>query len=147
MLVKREPSGPLDGMRVWREPLVWVARDGDAFGELETVPLVVSPQPCVYRKRATDALDAFGRAWRVAYTSTSLAGSLSAVREGLGLAALPREMVPENLVAITVDEQLPPLHDTEIALIEAPGISDTGHLLSQHVVRHSSGNADVQGER
>jgi DNA-binding transcriptional LysR family regulator len=134
VLVKREPSGPLEGMRVWREPLVWVARDNDAFAELETVPLVVSPQPCVYRKRATDALDAFGRSWRVAYTSTSLAGSLSAVREGLGLAALPREMVPGHLAAITADDRLPPLHDTEIALLETAGISKTARRLSQHVV-------------
>jgi DNA-binding transcriptional LysR family regulator len=63
--------------------------------------LVVSPQPCVYRKRAIDALEAFGRAWRVTYSSTSLAGSLMAVQEGLGAAVLPREMVPQNLAAIT----------------------------------------------
>ena len=134
VLVKREPSAPLEGVRVWREPLVWVARDHEAFADLDTVPLVVSPQPCVYRKRATDALDAFGRDWRVAYTSTSLAGSLTAVREGLGLAVLPREMVPDHLSTITYDEHLPVLHDTEIALIETPGIPATAHRLAQHVV-------------
>lgn len=134
VLVKREPSGPLEGVRVWREPLVWVVRDPEAFAELETVPLVVSPRPCVYRKRATDALDAFGRGWRVAYTSTSLSGSLSAVREGLGLAVLPREMVPEGLSTITADAHLPVLHDTEIALIETAGITQTAHRLAQHVV-------------
>lgn len=134
VLVKREPSAPLEGVRVWREPLVWVARDMDAFAGLETVPLVVSPQPCVYRKRATDALDAFGRPWRVAYTSTSLAGSLIAVQEGLGLAVLPREMVPAHLATITADAQLPILHETEIALIESAGIADTAHRLAQHVV-------------
>lgn len=134
VLVKREPSAPLEGMRVWREPLVWVARDGLAVRDLEAVPLVVSPQPCVYRKRATDALDATGRKWRVAYTSTSLAGSLSAVKEGLGITVLPREMVPDYLTAITGDVDLPALHDTEIALIEAPGLSDTAHRLGLHIV-------------
>jgi DNA-binding transcriptional LysR family regulator len=134
VLVKREPAAKLEGVRVWREPLVWVARDRDAVSGLEIVPLVVSPEPCVYRKRATDALEAVGREWRVSYTSTSLAGSLSAVAEGLGIAVLPREMVPPHLTAIADDGELPPLYDTEIALIEAPGLSDTAHRLAQHVV-------------
>jgi len=134
VLVKREPSAPLEGVRVWREPLVWVARDPLAVSGLDTVPLVVSPEPCVYRKRATDALEAVGRKWRIAYTSTSLAGSLSAVNAGLGVTVLPREMVPPHLTAIVDDAELPPLYDTEIALIEAPGLSETAHRLAQHIV-------------
>lgn len=134
VLVKREPTAPLEGVRVWREPLVWVARDRVAASEMTTIPLVVSPQPCVYRKRATDALEAVGREWRVSYTSTSLAGSLSAVTEGLGIAVLPREMVTSHLVSIASDDVLPPLYDTEIALIEAAGLSGTAHRLAQHVV-------------
>jgi len=134
VLVKREPSAPLEGVRVWREPLVWVARDQLAVAGLATVPLVVSPEPCVYRKRAANALDAMGRKWRVAYTSTSLAGSLSAVNAGLGITVLPREMVPPHLTAITDDPELPLLYDTEIALIEAAGLSETAHRLAQHIV-------------
>ena len=134
VLVKREPAAKLEGVRVWREPLVWVVRDQDTVSGLDSVPLVVSPEPCVYRKRATDALEAVGREWRVSYTSTSLAGSLSAVSEGLGIAVLPREMVPPQLTPIAGDGDLPPLYDTEIALIEAPGLSDTAHRLAQHVV-------------
>ena len=133
VLVKREPSAPLEGMRVCREPLVWVARDQLAVAGLTTIPLVVSPEPCVYRKRASDTLDAIGRKWRVAYTSTSLAGSLSAVTAGLGITVLPREMVPAHLTAIIDDADLPPLYDTEIALIEAAGLSDTAHRLAQHI--------------
>ena len=134
VLVKREPSAPLEGVRVWREPLVWVARDQLAATGLETVPLVMSPEPCVYRKRATDALEAVGRKWRVAYTSTSLAGSQSAVNAGLGITVLPREMVPSYLVPIINDPELPSLYDTEMALIEAPGLSQTAHRLAQHIV-------------
>ena len=61
------------------------------------LPLVVSPAPCVYRKRATEALDRVRRPWRVAYTCSSLAGSLAAVRAGLGMTVLPKEMVPPDL--------------------------------------------------
>lgn len=77
VLVKRQPAADQQaGVRVWREPLVWVARDSQSVADLPRIPLVVSPQPCVYRQRAVEALDAVGRPWRVAYTSTSLAGSL-----------------------------------------------------------------------
>lgn len=134
VLVKREPSAQFEGVRVWREPLVWVARDQRAAEGLATVPLVVSPEPCVYRKRAVDALEAIGRKWRVAYTSTSLAGSQSAVNAGLGITVLPREMVPPYLTPITDDPDLPPLYDTEVALIEAPGLSPTAHRLAQHII-------------
>lgn len=134
-LVKRQPTQDRqEGVRVWREPLVWVARDRQSAADFARVPLVVSPEPCVYRKRATEALDAIGRPWRVAYTSTSLAGSLSAVRAGLGMTVLPLEMVPTDLAAVGEDGGLPPLYDTEIALIEAPGLSDTAHLLAQHII-------------
>lgn len=134
VLVKREPSAQLEGVRVWRERLVWVARDQLAASGMETVPLVVSPEPCVYRKRAIDALEAVGRKWRIAYTSTSLAGSQSAVNAGLGIAVLPGEMVPPYLTPIIDDPELPVLYETEIALIEAPGLSQTAHRLAQHIV-------------
>lgn len=134
VLVKREPTAPLEGTRVWREPLVWVGRDQRAVRDMSTVPLIVSPEPCVYRKRATDALDAIGRKWRIAYTSTSLAGCQSAVKAGLGITVLPREMVPPFLIPLSGDQGLPALYDTEIALIEAPGISETSAKLAQHIV-------------
>lgn len=135
VLVKRQPSTDRqDGVRVWREPLVWVGRDSQAAADAAKVPLVVSPEPCVYRRRATEALDALGRPWRIAYTSTSLAGSVSAVRAGLGISVLPLHMVPTGLQAIGTEAGLPPLYDTEIALIEAPGLSATAHLLAQHII-------------
>lgn len=135
VLVKRTPQQDVhDGVRVWREPLVWVGRDRQTVSGLAKVPLVVSPEPCVYRRRAAEALDAMGRLWRVAYTSTSLAGSLSAVRAGLGITVLPFEMVGPGLTALGEEAGLPPLYDTEIALIEAPGLSDTAHRLAQHII-------------
>lgn len=133
VLVKREPSEPLEGTRVWREPLVWVGRDRQTVTGVERVPLIVSPEPCVYRKRAIAALDAIGRPWRIAYTSTSLAGAQSAAHAGLGVTVLPREMVPPSLTALVDDPELPPLYDTEMALIEAGGAGETIHRLAQHV--------------
>lgn len=119
-LVKREPLGPDVGTRVWREPLVWVGAD-ESLPEAEgPLPLVVAPSPCVYRKRAITALERGGRAWRCAYTSPSLAGQQAALRAGLGITVLPREMVPADLVQLGAKHGLPELPDTEIALMRAP---------------------------
>lgn len=132
VLVKREPEVAIDGIRVWREPLIWVARDRFSLPDEGAIPLIVSPQPCVYRRRAVAALDLAGRPWRCAYTSTSLAGTQAAVRAGLGIAVLPREMCPPFLVPLGSDA-LPALDDTEIALIEAPGLSPTAHRFALHI--------------
>lgn len=134
VLVKRERLGPLEGTRVWREPLVWAAVD-HFMSERNPLPLVVSPHPCVYRKRALTALDEIGRRWRIAYTSTSLAGAQAAVRAGLGLTVLPREMVPAGLVTLGPSDALPELNDTEVALLRAPGtLSRPALRLGEHIV-------------
>lgn len=118
-LVKREPLGPDLGVRVWREPLVWAAADAAVLKSAEAAPLVVAPAPCVYRKRAVAALDAQGRSWRAAYTSPSLAGQHAALRAGLGLTVLPRDMIPPDLKVLGEAEGLPRLEDAEIALLKA----------------------------
>ena len=133
VLLKREPGVVVEGMRVWREPLIWVARDALSVPAEGPLPLIVSPDPCVYRSRAVAALEGQGRRWRIAYTSTSLAGTQAAVRAGLGVAVLPREMCPPGLKPVGADIALPALADTEIALIEAPGASITAHRFAQHI--------------
>ena len=135
VLVKREPVQAGEGIRVWREPLVWVGRDRQGVTGLDRVPLIVSPEPCVYRQRAIAALEAVGRKWRIAYTSTSLSGAQAAARAGLGITVLPREMVPAGLTALVDDPELPPLYETEIALLEAPAISEPAHRLAQHIAQ------------
>jgi len=135
VLVKREPARRAPGIAVWREPLVWVAGERVALGGRETLPLVVSPEPCVYRKRATSALDRAGRTWRIAYTCGSLAGSLAAVMAGLGATVLPKEMVPPGLVAIAAGNGLPDLKDTEIALLSTMHLSPPAKRLRAHIVQ------------
>jgi DNA-binding transcriptional LysR family regulator len=119
-LVKREPLGPDMGVRVWREPLVWVGADASVAEADGPIPLVVAPSPCVYRKRAIGALERVGRPWRCAYTSPSLAGQQAALRAGLGVTVLPLEMAPSDLARLGPAQGLPDLPDTEIALMRAP---------------------------
>ena len=138
VLVKREPMGPSDGVRVWREPLVWTcaAESAEAFADASReMPLVVSPHPCVYRKRALRALEEMGRPWRVTYTSTSLAGAQAAVRAGLGVTVLPAGMVPSGFKVLDKKEGLPTLPEAEIALMLASPLIHAADRLGDHIVR------------
>ncbi len=134
-LIKREPIGGLGGTRVWREPLVWAASDRSHIDAGAPLPLVVSPHPCVYRKRGMEALDRAGRPWRIAYTCGSLAGAQAAVKAGLGVTVLPKNMVLKDLLVIDCGDGLPDLHDTEIALLVASPLSAPAERLREHIVR------------
>lgn len=134
VLVKQEPSVKAKGLRVWREPLVWVSGTRDFLDDDSPVPLVVSPSPCVYRKRATSALDRARRRWRISYTCGALSGTLAAVKAGLGIAVLPKDMVPNGLHVLE-GGPLPDLKDTEIALLEAKELSVPAKRLKEHIVR------------
>jgi DNA-binding transcriptional LysR family regulator len=132
ILVKRDPQRMKGGTRVWREPLVWAAADG--WRPEKTLSLVLSPQPCIYRARALAALDRAKRVWHIAYTSPSLAGTLAAVKAGLGITVLPQNMLPEGVHAIRGAHKLPELADAEIALIKRDDLSKSGNMLAEHII-------------
>lgn len=131
-LVKRAPTDGPVGQRVWREGLVWVGAYQGIAAARKTLPLVVSPRPCVYRQRATDTLDVHQKPWRIAYTCGSLSGNHAAVRAGLGVTVLPKDMVPEDL---TVLSDLPDLADTEIALLTTGNLNEPARRLSDFIIR------------
>lgn len=135
VLCKREPQGQAAGTGVWREPLVWTASERLVPPMDGPVPLVLAPYPDIYRRRALEALDAAGRPWRIAYSSPSLAGIQAAVRAGLGLTILPKEMVGPGFLIVGGEFDLPALADTEIALYRAAGLSRAAERLAEHIVR------------
>ncbi|MFL0694943.1 MAG: LysR substrate-binding domain-containing protein [Agrobacterium tumefaciens] len=135
VLFKREPQGPGGGIGVWREVLVWTASSRLVLSPDEPLPLVLAPVPDIYRKSALASLNAAGRAWRITYTSPSLAGLQAAVKAGLGVTVLPREMVPPGFVLLGPEHGLPSLADTEIVLCRAPGdLSRAAEVLGEHIV-------------
>ncbi|MBX9774588.1 MAG: LysR family transcriptional regulator [Xanthobacteraceae bacterium] len=135
VLVKREPLGPTGGVPVWRDVLVWVGGQQLVIDPLQPVPLALAPAPDVYRKRALAGLQTAGRDWRIVYTSVSSEGLQAAVRAGLGITVLSKDMVPPDLKILGADYSLPQLPDTEIALYRAPGkLSRAAELLAEHIV-------------
>jgi DNA-binding transcriptional LysR family regulator len=142
VLVKREPleaaqphSTLAGGRHVWREPLVWAGHKILREQHIDVLPLIVSPAPCVYRKRALTSLEAAGWRWRIAYTSTSLAGTQAAVQARLGVTVLPRAMLPSGICVLGPSQGLPPLADTQIALLGNPsGLSAPASRLADHII-------------
>lgn len=132
VLLKRDPQSVTGGVRVWREPLVWVA--GGEAPHSGPLPLVLSPSPCIYRARALLALNQQGRNWRIAYTSPSLTGTLAAVRSGLGIGVLPANMIPADVRIVDRAFDLPSLPDAEIALLAQPELGEVGQMLARHIM-------------
>lgn len=138
IILKQEPGSLYPGAQpLWREPLVWAGLP-DCFAGLQskttdTVPLVLSPAPCVYRQRTLEALAGAQIPWRLTYTSPSLAGAIAAVRAGLGLTVLPRKIVPDDLRAVARNAVLPQLNDTQICLLMRPHPSDAVRAFADYV--------------
>ena len=105
----------------WREPLAWVdSRDWPA-GERDPVPLVVFPSEGLYRRQITEALDARGIPWRIAYVSASLASLQGAVSAGIGVSLLPTRLLQPDQVELT---HWPSVRPVELALHLGAGGSE-----------------------
>ncbi|MGY1919644.1 LysR family transcriptional regulator [Pseudomonas tolaasii] len=124
-LVKRE-AGSGECHASWPEPLVWVCGAAQDLS-VETLPLALFPQGCIYRQRAIRTLDKARRSWRVAFGSHSLTGIQAAVASGLGVSILPKSAV---LASHRICTELPPVPPSELALISGTQrLSDTHYGL------------------
>ena len=105
----------------WREPLAWVdSREWPAAGR-DPLPLVVFPSEGLYRRQMTDALDAEGIPWRIAYVSASLASLQGAVSAGIGVSLLPTRLLQPDQVELT---HWPSVRPVELALHLGAGGSE-----------------------
>lgn len=117
VLVKmNRPEDFPNGLDVWSEPLKWVG-DASLIHAKKPVPLVLSPNPCVYRASAIKALEEAGRSWRLVFSSPSYAGAVAAVKASMGITVMPHTMIPYELQAIDVS-LLPKLADTHVSLLK-----------------------------
>lgn len=119
VLVKmNRPEDFPNGVEVYKEKLKWVGDPSIIMQDkAKPLPLVLSPEPCVYRTRAIKALENAGIKWRLVFSSPSYAGTIAAVKAGLGITVLPRNMIPDQLEIIN-NRLLPALHETHICLLK-----------------------------
>jgi DNA-binding transcriptional LysR family regulator len=120
VLAKRH-IGETHGRLLYREPLVWLARDPEIIlSRSQALPLIAFPPPSITRRVAQEALDREKTAWRIVCTCGSLSGLTAAARAGMGLLVQPRSMAPEGLKEVPAD-RLPVLDDVEFVLVARRG--------------------------
>ncbi len=123
VLLKREAGGT-GAVAAWPERVYWVnSKSHPCNPKASSVPLIFFPGGCLYRRRAIHAIEAAGRRWHMAYTSSSLAGIQAAVAAGLGLSILSEISILADHRKLTARDGFPPIERTELALIAAPQAS------------------------
>ena len=99
-----------------QDQLVWV---GDlSLAQNETVTLVTAPEGCIYRRRATQALEKAGIKYRIVYSNADLTGLIAALKEGLGITVLAKSTVPNDLTYQLHTKNLPALGSIGISLVK-----------------------------
>lgn len=114
-------SAGADAIR--HEPLVWVARRGSTAVALDPLPLALGTPDALDHQLPRRALEAAGRAYRLAYASSSLSGLVGMARSGLAVTVLTRTAVPEDLQILGADDGFPELPSVGVTLAlarEAP---------------------------
>jgi len=86
------------GEEVASLPIRWIRSRTFDSAKTSPLPLVVFENPCIFRTRATEALEAAGIPWRVVFTSPSLSGLWAAVEAGLGVTVRTSVGLPGGIV-------------------------------------------------
>ena len=101
---------------LWSEQLVWVASSAVPSAVRQPLPLVSLPDPCFYRKAATQALASAGQQWADVCSSSTMAGIRASVIAGIGVTAMGKTEVTEGLHILGTDSGLPRLSDAEVVI-------------------------------
>lgn len=135
-LLKRD-AGEKGGIAVWPERVRWVTSKADPIDpQVKSVPLIFFPSGCLYRTRAIHAIETTGRAWHMAYTSSSLSGIQAAVAAGLGLSILPDIAIQPEHRVLTEKDGFAPIDKTEVALVAAPNATPATLRLAERLAEY-----------
>ncbi|MDP9152697.1 MAG: LysR family transcriptional regulator [Pseudomonadota bacterium] len=114
-MISLPESAPNDDI-IRREPLVWVGYPGLDAAHFDPLPLALSDPDTLDHVAACEALQRAGRAYRIAYASSSLAGLTALVRSGQAVAVITQTAVAPDLCILNGDPGLPALPGIGITL-------------------------------
>jgi DNA-binding transcriptional LysR family regulator len=122
------------GIASWPERVHWVTSKSHPIDpKMSPVPLIGFPAGCLYRTGAIHAIESAGRAWYMAYTSSSLPGIQAAVAAGLGLSILSEMSIQPDHRVLTAKDGFAPIDKTEVALVASPNASPATLRLADHL--------------
>jgi DNA-binding transcriptional LysR family regulator len=126
------------GTVVTREQLVWVARNNFAPSLKQSLPLILFPEGCTYRRLAVSALRSANVRWHISFVSPSFECLKTAVVEGLGITVLARALVSAPMRVVSHRAGLPALPLVEIAYMygheeRARVVIELAHFLADNL--------------
>jgi DNA-binding transcriptional LysR family regulator len=117
----KRAAGEKGGIAVWPERVHWVTSKSHPIdAKAGSVPLIGFPIGCLYRASAIHAIEAAGRPWHMAYSSSSLAGIQAAIAAGMGLGILSEMSIQADHRVLTAKDGFSPIDRTEVALVASP---------------------------
>lgn len=136
-----ETDGRMPHKHIRTLPMRWIGAHAEQppYEPGEPIPLVMLDAPCLMRTAAINALDRAGLAWRIAFTSASLAGTWAAVKAGLGISVRTPLGVPADLCAMDAKAgALPALPQLGLALYRSeaestPAVARLAELILQRL--------------
>ena len=118
-IVTREIGNEI-GEILRQDATVWVAADSYTPHSQAPLPLALFDEPCFCRRHACNALTHAGQAYRIAYSSPSLATLQAVVQAGLAVSAFMNSLVMPGMRILGEADGFPPLPDSSIVLLRAP---------------------------
>ncbi|WP_022952333.1 LysR substrate-binding domain-containing protein [Leucothrix mucor] len=116
------------------DSLVWVTNKNKESHLRSTIPLVVAPEGCLYRRRMLQRLSRISQPWNIVYTIPGLTGIQAAIAEGLGVTALAKSTVPPSLDIVRESERFPELGDISISLLrQADSTGEAIDVLAEYI--------------
>jgi DNA-binding transcriptional LysR family regulator len=111
----KQETGAKNGTVALREQLVWAGGPNFSPDTLSSLPLIMFPEGCAYRRLAIASLKSHERQWHLSFVSPSFDCLKSAAVEGLGVTVLARALVAPPLRVISHEPGLPQLPSVELA--------------------------------
>ncbi len=122
-----------DSIPMKEETLVWIKSKEMTLDFSKTLPLILGNDTCFIRQKTLKALTDAKIAYRILFTSPSLAGRLAAVKAGLGLSVIPMSQFKKEY-EIVDHPQLPKLPKLQIALLKSKKITLAQEALADHIL-------------
>jgi len=133
LVVAMHPANSDEGLLLRREQALWVGSVNYRPESPDTIPLALYPPGCLFRRWATEALDAADRRWRLAFVGHGLAAVAAVAAEGLAITVVKAGTLPRGLQPLAADYGLPPLPEADIRLHRAQTCSPAAALLGDHL--------------
>jgi DNA-binding transcriptional LysR family regulator len=103
---------------ILEDDVVWVGDNSRPF-VTDNISLVLAPDGCIYRSQVIKRLKQQTHGWKITYTNADLSGLVAAIHQGLGITALAKSSIPDDLAPMT-HPLLPKLGKVNICLFKQP---------------------------